>query len=43
MLHFNHVTCYLNQYNEKANIEYIMNYMKVLKHLSDQEMNHHLR
>jgi hypothetical protein len=31
MLYFDPVTCYLNQGNERAEIGYSMNYMKVLK------------
>ena len=31
MLHFDLVTCYLNQDNVGANIGYNMNYMKVLE------------
>ena len=31
MLYFDHVTYYLNQGNEGANIMYNMNYMKILK------------
>jgi hypothetical protein len=35
MLYFDLVTCYLNQDNEGADIEYNMNYMKVLKQSRD--------
>ena len=31
MLCFDHITCYLDRGNERANIEYNMNYMKVLE------------
>ena len=31
MLYFDHVTYYLNQGNEEANIMYNMNYMKVFE------------
>ena len=31
MLYFDPVTCYPNQGNKRADIRYIMNYMKVLE------------
>jgi hypothetical protein len=40
MLCFDPVTCYLNWGNEKADIEYSMNYMR--RYLGDQERINHL-